>query len=69
MKKWEYSLQMATVDLENAPSRSGELLQKGLKRVGEDGWELCSAFIDGGWVFHYFKRPVKATKKRKKTIV
>jgi hypothetical protein len=47
MQKWEYIVQVSDTPLENQ-----------LNVLGNDGWELVSAFHDEGygWIY-YFKRP------------
>lgn len=57
--KWEYSFEMTSVDFENSPGKTGELLQHGLNLAGKKGWELVSSVVIDGWMLHYYKRPVK----------
>ena len=47
MQKWEYTVEVSDTPLENR-----------LKELGNEGWELVSAFYNEvyGWIY-YFKRP------------
>lgn len=66
MKKWEYNLTLTSGPMTVSDSK---IIIHTLEKMGNKGWEMCGALVDGYWLHHYFKRPLRARKKNRKAIV